>query len=599
MGYYETTGYDGGRAVDVDAIQQTFSQYGATYYGDGSEFIYSAGGYELVNDIAVRNAAERAAQEARESKMAEATLIKMLAARQREAMRTKYYKMGHTLVWFATDSGLNRALLIHDAKANCPYCFNASGEIGPFVNMGEAMLSIDDYYGKYMPTCPCPVCTQAMYNPDEETMSILDACKKALVSGRYHKEDYIKPKTPVAPPKPTIEYREPTALSKVRFMYEKSPSMPFLNSVKIDNYTVVREISSDGRHNVYQLDIVFNVPASLSGKLPHILEDVMILMRRYKDIRPISDEEKWRNINNTPISSFEERTELIKTVPLTLISDKTKTFSDGTALALYRVNLIIDENDSPFTDGVYLFYLEVGGTKIARFSIYLSRKLPEQADKPCLFGNSSKEYVVPKRSTAVAQPSVRGNAQPQASSKQHTQPQTQPETPPKQNSPVQAQPVESRPFDNRTYKQNPISVDAIISDGSDPSIRNMRMEGFTVKITPNSIVYTVTINTTTPLKVGSTINLITCCIFNYTAFLGVKNLIPEDMMMRKRKAKIVGAPASPYQGQNCYTLEIGLSPLEWKKNSVKGNKAGVFMFEILGVPYLEGSDRLSGVYSFS
>lgn len=579
MGYYETSGYDGERVVDTDAIQRTFSQYGANYYGDGSEFIYSAGGYDLVNDIAVRNAAERAAQEARESEMAEMALIRMLAAQQREAMRNKYYKMGRTMVWFHNGKSVARALLIHDAKANCPYCFNASGEIGPFMHIGEAMSVIDEYYDDDMPTCPCPVCSQYTFNPKdpdyEYLTGIMNACKQALVSGRYHKEDYIKPKAPVAPPQPPKEYMEPTTLSTVRFLYEKSPSMIFLRNSKVDQYTVVREISSDGRNNVYQLDIVFEVPAKFSWKLPSVLNDVLILLRRYKDTRPISVEEKWSNISNTPISSYGETIEIMKLVPLTLLPKRTKNLSDGSTLASYRVKLIIDENDSPFTDGVYLFYLEVGGTEIEKFSIYHPRKLPDQPDKPYISGTVAKEYTAPKQ-TIVA---------PQASSKQNTQ--------------APAQPADTRPYDNRTYKQASIAVDEVISSGSNPAVRNMRMEGFAVDVTSESIVYTVTVNTTEPLKVGSTINLFTCCVVNYSLFLVSKDLIPDDMIIRNRKAKVDGELQSPYQGQYCYTLKIGLTPLEWKKNAIKGRKGCAFKFEIIGVPLLEGSDVLSGVYTFS
>lgn len=588
MGYYETNGYDGGRAVDVDAIQQTFSQYGATYYGDGSEFIYSAGGYDLVNDIAVRNAAERAAQEARESKMAEAALIKMLAARQREAMRTKYYKMGRTLVWFASDSGLNRALLIHDAKANCPYCFNASGEIGPFTNMGEAMLSIDDYYGKYMPTCPCPVCTQAMYNPDEETMRILDACKKALVSGRYHKEDYIKPEAPVAPQQPPKEYREPVNLDRIRFLYENTSSMPFLRSVKIDQYIVVREISSDGRHNVYQLDIVFDVPATISGNLPPVLEEVRILLRRYKDTRPISSEEKWRNINNTPISSYGKPIEIMKSVPLKLIPDKTQIFSDGTAFALYRVNLLIDDDDDPFTDGVYVFYLEVGGTAIEKFSVYHPRKLPEQADKPCLFGQEDEGYIVPKKTVSYAQKPA---PKPTPKSVQKSAGE------PSQQKPF-TQPADNRPCDNRTYIQPTYAAEYAISKGSNPVVRSMRMEGYTVRVAPTALIFTATINTTTPLQVGSTMKLYTCCYMTYSSIIGSKELLPDDMIVRNRKVKVSGELQSPYQGQYTYTLEVCSTPLEWKKSAMKGNKLCAFKFEIVGAPFIEGSNVQGGRYDF-
>ncbi len=52
---------EGRRCVDSDAIGRAFSQAGASYYGDGSEFIvgYDANGGAMIDSDAVRAAEER------------------------------------------------------------------------------------------------------------------------------------------------------------------------------------------------------------------------------------------------------------------------------------------------------------------------------------------------------------------------------------------------------------------------------------------------------------------------------------------------------------------------------------------------------------
>jgi len=182
-------GGEGQRCVDQDAIAHAFSQAGASYYGDGSEFVvgYDSSGGAMIDSDAVRAAARRKAEEAEASRRGGEALLRLLM-QQRQAQASTYLYRGRDIIYYMRrgDHILGTQLL--HKSGNCPYLFNAA-KLGPFMNEMDGVIRT---YGSFegSVTMPCPCCFRMREKEDAEDAAKMDAILAALQSGRWHLECY-------------------------------------------------------------------------------------------------------------------------------------------------------------------------------------------------------------------------------------------------------------------------------------------------------------------------------------------------------------------------------------------------------------------------
>lgn len=228
----------GQRRVDSDAIGRAFSQAGASYYGDGSEFIvgYDANGGAMIDSDAVRAAARRKAEEAAESKRGEEALLRLLM-QQRQAQANSYLYRGRDVICYPLGGKVYGTHLLHKS-GSCPYLFN-SAKLGPFMNEMDGMIRTFGSFDQSV-TTPCPCCFRMRDMEDAEDTAKMDAILDSLQSGAWQKEYYTldRPGSPAnaaqsAPTQKTVEVRWSDVSGKV--------SLPREHSLKILDCSVTLE----------------------------------------------------------------------------------------------------------------------------------------------------------------------------------------------------------------------------------------------------------------------------------------------------------------------------------------------------------------------
>lgn len=248
---------EGQRRVDPDAIDRAFSQAGASYYGDGSEFIvgYDANGGAMIDSDAVRAAARRKAEEAAESKRGEEALLRLLM-QQRQAQANSYLYRGRDVICYPLGGKVYGMHLLHKS-GSCPYLFN-SAKLGPFVNEMDGMIRTFGSFDQSV-TTPCPYCFRMRDMEDAEDTAKMDAILSALKSGKWQKEHYTlshpappknaAPAKKAVPSKKAVPAKAAAPKQKTVPVYKKTETSTFLfnrpekGSLEIKTYKVT--VNSD------------------------------------------------------------------------------------------------------------------------------------------------------------------------------------------------------------------------------------------------------------------------------------------------------------------------------------------------------------------
>jgi len=258
---------EGQRRVDSDAIGRAFSQAGASYYGDGSEFIvgYDANGGAMIDSDAVRAAARRKAEEAAESRRAEESFMRLLM-QQRQAQASFYIYHGRDKIYYLREEDrIYWTQLLHKS-GSCPYLFD-SAKIGPFLNEMEAVVRTFDRFDVNF-TSFCPYCFRQPDTDDAWALKKANAILAALKRGKWKKEYFEPPAPPAnaartaAPAKKASPAKPAIPKEKVTPTYKKEGSSLLLNrpekgSLAFKNYEV--EVFRD----IVWLNVDFVSPLSM------------------------------------------------------------------------------------------------------------------------------------------------------------------------------------------------------------------------------------------------------------------------------------------------------------------------------------------------
>ncbi len=224
----------GQRRVDSDAIGRAFSQAGASYYGDGSEFIvgYDANGGAMIDSDAVRAAARRKAEEAASAERAEDAFMRMYVKQLYQQNAHTYLYHGRDIIWYRLNGKILGHNLLHRDE-NCPYRYN-SVKLGPFLSYQEGMVRLHDC-PEMEHTTLCPYCLRLRDKENAETTAMMDAILASLQSGAWQKEYYTldHPAEQAAPVQKTVEVTWSGVSGKV--------SLPREHSLKILDCSVTLE----------------------------------------------------------------------------------------------------------------------------------------------------------------------------------------------------------------------------------------------------------------------------------------------------------------------------------------------------------------------
>jgi len=369
----------GQRQADSDAIAREFSKYGASYYGNGSEFIvgYDANGGAMVDSDAVRAAARRKAEEAESSRRAEEALMRLIAKNASAHHASTYLELDREVVCFPYRGKVSGMQLVHRSGMNCRYAFSPA-RVGPFPTYMHGLGEISEI--RVDKTYPCPFCfagTPIMDDLEKSDAERVRSVRRALRTNQWREECYMSG----ADSKPSVTNNVQLEESKLFTPYSSyvktMGANPDVDGTVAIGSMVSRHRHSDGKRDY--LDVRF---VCVSKKRPaEQYDNVLMQVSLFRYRKGGSPEDFRKNAKKAVYGDFEK---LYSDFHLFTMETAEVREYDGSFL--YYLDSAFVLNTLPqIEDGVYMVGLDLGGARMykdAKWGVYGFFPEPEEENEP-------------------------------------------------------------------------------------------------------------------------------------------------------------------------------------------------------------------------
>ncbi len=511
----------GQRQADSDAIAREFSKYGASYYGNGSEFIvgYDANGGAMVDSDAVRAAARRKAEEAESSRRAEEALMRLIAQNASAHRASTYLELDREVVCFPYRGKVSGMQLVHRSGMNCRYAFSPA-RVGPFPTYMHGLGEISEI--RVDKTYPCPFCfagTPIMDDLEKSDAERVRSIRRALRTNQWREECYMSGADSEPSVTDNVQLEESKLFTPYSSCVKTMGANPDVDGTAAIGSMVSRHRHSDGKRDYLDVRFVCVNKKRPAEQYDNVLMQVSLF--RYRKGGTLEDFRK--NAKKAVYGDFEKVYS-----DFHLFTMETAEVREYDGSFLYYLDSAFVLNTLPqIEDGVYMVGLDLGGARMykdAKWGVYAFCEEERSESSPAPGGTT---------------------------------------------------PAPAEHPDTRDYFEIPVDLERYISLGSDPRVRGMRMEYYEVTVMPGAVVFRVAVNSREPLPVGGEMTV--WCECSVTAqqkkLLGKK---VRDIVYRGnlpsplKQAKILPRDDYEYDDAYGYFLEITFMGDELLRNPIPG-----------------------------
>ncbi|MBE6908654.1 MAG: hypothetical protein E7474_03455 [Ruminococcaceae bacterium] len=338
------------------------------------------------------------------------------------------------------------------------------------------------------------------------------------------------------PPKPTPQPAPAPAPQSAKDPWEPSSifvpysqfvqtlgANPDVEGLEVRDATMDRQVRPDGEGHFMRVYL----KCSDRRRPPEKFEDVLVQLTLLRFLHDdVSQDEYWERRRKFGVGSgygledYREVDTSIRLVPMTVNQHHGMEFEDGVWRFDAAMSVPLDEL-TWIKDGTYIVGLDIGGAKLSRDARMEAYPFFEETND-----ENEDAYIPSGYSMAEPEPepAPASAPEPELTPEPEPMPKPEPEPAPAPASVPTGAKTPKNP-DTRDYFDNVSDIERYISLGSDPRIRDMRMEYYEVDVEPTELIFRVAVNSKNPLPVGEKITVWCNC----TVTSEVKKLIGKKV----------------------------------------------------------------------